>query len=67
VPGQAWLRQGLALDTVAPPSGCRCRLRDANHGGWREEVGIKEREVLSDHRSELEEIAGRLAKIKEYL
>jgi hypothetical protein len=27
----------------------------------------EEREVLSDYRSELEEIAGRLGKIKEYL
>ena len=30
-------------------------------------LGDKERELLSDYRSELEEVAGRLEKIKEYL
>gem|GEM_PF-4451126 len=67
MPGQAWLRQGLALDTAAPPSGRRCRLRDASDGSRCKNVRSEEREVLSDYRSELEEIAGRLGKIKEYL
>jgi len=42
-------------------------MRGSADGRQEADIGFKEREVLSDYRGELEEIAGRLDKIKEYL